>query len=155
YLDPIKKSRPNFHMLIHHHVTRVLLEGNRCVGVEVADKKGRLSEIRANQEVILAAGAVNSPQLLMHSGIGPADHLQEIGIECKVELPVGENLHDHAFFPLTYNSTLSNNKSTAGHIMKGLFKEYLGGGGSFLQKSMFENVGFVNSGFEDVDAPDL
>lgn len=155
YLDPIKDTRKNFHMLIHHEVTRVLLEGNRCVGVEVADNKGNLTEIRANQEVILAAGAVNSPLLLMHSGIGPAKHLQDVGIECKIDLPVGENLHDHAFFPLTYNSTLSNNSSTAGHIMKGLLKEYLGGGGSFLQKSMFENVGFVESGFETVTAPDL
>lgn len=155
YLDPIKKTRPNLQILIHHTVTRVLLEGKKAVGVEVSDKKGRLSEIRCNQEVILSAGAVNSPQILLNSGIGPAAHLKDVGIACVQDLPVGDNLHDHAFFPMTYNTPLSNHKSTAGHILGGIFKEYLGGGGSFMEKSMFENVAFVRSGYESVDAPDL
>ena len=147
YLDPVKNGkRPNLDIIITGMVTRVLLEGTKCVGVEVLNKQGKKEEIRCEQEVIISAGALNSPAILMHSGIGPKAHLEEVGIPCVQDLPVGENLHDHAFIPLVFNTPLSNNRSTAGYIFKGLMKEYLGGGGSFLQTSMFENVAFVRSG---------
>jgi 4-pyridoxate dehydrogenase len=75
--------------------TRILFEGPRAVGVEyVQDRQVRAA--RAGTDVIVAAGAINSPQLLMLSGIGPADHLKSVGVEAKVDLPsVGENLWDH------------------------------------------------------------
>lgn len=156
YLDPIIGKRPNFEVLLAGQVTRVLLEGTKCVGVEVADKKGNRREIRCNKEVILSAGATNSPVILMHSGIGPKEHLESTGIPCVVDLPVGRNLIDHAFFPVVFNTSLSNNRSTAGYIFKGILKEYLGGGGSFLEKSMFENVAFVQSGMNfNAGAPDM
>jgi choline dehydrogenase len=55
--------------------------------------------INASKEVIVSAGAVNSPQLLMLSGIGPCEELKALGIECIRDLPVGKNLHDHIFLP--------------------------------------------------------
>lgn len=156
YLDPIVGKRPNFDLMLTGMVTRVLLEGTTCVGVEVMDRKGKLQEIRCSKEVIISAGATNSPAILMHSGIGPKEHLAEVGIECIVDLPVGENLIDHAFFPMTFTTSLSNNRSTAGYVLKGIFQEYLGKGGSFMQKSMFENVAFVNSGMNtNPGAPDM
>ena len=75
--------------------TRLLLEGGRAVGVEFA-QNGRTRKVYAEREVILSGGAINSPQLLMLSGIGPADHLRSHGIEVAADLPgVGGNLHDH------------------------------------------------------------
>lgn len=76
-------------------VSRVLLENGRAVGVEV-DTHGRPEKLYAKREVLLSGGVINSPQLLMLSGIGDAKALQRLGIEVKTDLPgVGQNLHDH------------------------------------------------------------
>jgi choline dehydrogenase-like flavoprotein len=94
YLTP-NLGRPNLQVLTGAHATRVLLEGRRAVGVEVL-QDGHKRELRAAREVLLCAGALQSPQLLMLSGIGPAAQLQEHGITPRHELPgVGQNLHDH------------------------------------------------------------
>lgn len=74
--------------------TRVVLEGTRAAGVEY-EQGGGTHVAHADREVILSGGAFNSPQLLMLSGIGPADHLAEMGIKTVVDLPVGRNLQDH------------------------------------------------------------
>jgi choline dehydrogenase len=88
-------GRPNLTVLTGAHTTRVLIEGDRAVGVEYA-QDGRRTTVRAAQEVILAGGAVNSPQLLLLSGIGPADELRALGIPVVHDLPgVGKNLQDH------------------------------------------------------------
>ena len=93
YLRPAMK-RPNLTVLTRAHATRVLLEGTRAVGIEYI-KSGRAVEARADREVILSGGVFNSPQLLMLSGIGPAEHLRDVGVEPVVDLPVGKNLQDH------------------------------------------------------------
>ncbi len=95
YLKP-SLSRPNLRLVMHALTRRILLEGKRAVGVEYTDKAGRTVQARAAREVILSSGPVNSPKLLMLSGIGPASHLGEHGIEVVHDLPgVGDNLHDH------------------------------------------------------------
>jgi choline dehydrogenase len=87
-------SRPNLRVIGNAYARRALFEGSRCVGVE-ADVKGERHVFRAAQ-VILSSGALRSPQLLMLSGIGPAAHMRENGIEVLVDLPgVGQNLMDH------------------------------------------------------------
>src|SRR5207237_4802026 len=74
---------------------RIALDGKRAIGVEY-ERGGRVEMVRAKREVILAASALNSPKLLMLSGIGPGEHLEEIGIAPVHHLPgVGQNLHDH------------------------------------------------------------
>jgi choline dehydrogenase len=94
FLHPVL-DRPNLHVETRTHVHRVLLEGGRAVGL-VGERGGEPVEVRAEREVILAAGAYNSPQLLMLSGIGPAEHLAMREIEVAVDLPeVGANLQDH------------------------------------------------------------
>jgi choline dehydrogenase-like flavoprotein len=76
-------------------VERVLLKEGRAIGVQ-ARVNGRVQRVEASKEVILSGGAINSPQLLMLSGIGPAEHLREKGIHVQVDLPgVGQNLQDH------------------------------------------------------------
>ena len=94
YLKPAR-ARPNLEVRTRCFTTRILMEGTRAIGVEVVNA-GRVEKIVATREVILSGGAINSPQLLMLSGIGPADHLREQGIEVVVDLPgVGQNLQDH------------------------------------------------------------
>ncbi len=88
-------SRANLTVLTDAHATRVLFEGTRAVGVEWASGRERHSA-RAAREVILAAGALQSPQILQLSGIGPAAYLRSLGIDVVVDLPdVGEHLQDH------------------------------------------------------------
>ncbi len=94
YLDPAK-TRPNLTVLTGAHVTRVTLEGARATGVEYL-RGGALQRVRAAREVVLCGGSYNSPQLLQLSGIGPARHLESVGIETLHDLPgVGENLIEH------------------------------------------------------------
>jgi choline dehydrogenase len=97
YLHPVMK-RPNLTVITDALCTRILFEGSRAVGVEV-ERGTELTEIHADREVILSAGAYNSPQLLMLSGVGVAAELQAYGIEPRADLPVGENLQDHVHVP--------------------------------------------------------
>jgi choline dehydrogenase len=94
YLEPAR-GRPNLTVLTRAHVTRVLLEGSRAIGVEYV-RGGARHTVRAAREVVLCGGAYNSPQLLQLSGIGPARHLESVGIRVLHDLPgVGENLIEH------------------------------------------------------------
>jgi choline dehydrogenase-like flavoprotein len=93
YLRPIMK-RPNLTVHTHALAQRVLLDGTTARGVAYTHR-GANATATASREVILSGGSFNSPQLLMLSGIGPADHLRELGIGVVAALPVGENLQDH------------------------------------------------------------
>jgi choline dehydrogenase-like flavoprotein len=94
FLRPAR-NRPTLRIETHAQAEGLILEGRRAVGVRFR-QHGRLREVRARREVILAAGAIGSPQLLMLSGVGPAGHLREMGIEVVLDQPeVGANLQDH------------------------------------------------------------
>ena len=94
YLRPARR-RPNLRVLTRARATRVLLEGDRAVGIEYLSG-GERRQIRAEREVLVCAGAYQSPQLLLLSGIGPPEELREIGIGPRHPLPgVGRNLQDH------------------------------------------------------------
>jgi choline dehydrogenase-like flavoprotein len=94
YLHPVRR-RPNLNVKTHARVLRVVVENGRAVGVEVAKGRGR-EILRVSREVIISAGAINSPRLLMLSGIGPADELKALGIKPIADLRgVGGNLQDH------------------------------------------------------------
>ena len=102
YLD-----RPNLSVETGCRVESLVLNGNKVVGVKyLKNEEGDESfVVKTNNEVILSAGAFDSPKLLMLSGIGPADHLKEHGIDVKVDLPgVGQNLQDHLLMPVIFNS---------------------------------------------------
>jgi choline dehydrogenase len=94
YLHPAR-ARPNLTVLSHAHATRLLFDGNRVVGVQYL-RYGVVEQAQASTEVILCAGALRSPQLLLLSGLGPAAELRALGIEVRQDLPgVGKNLQDH------------------------------------------------------------
>ncbi|MGO1079215.1 choline dehydrogenase [Inquilinus sp. CA228] len=104
YLHPVA-HRANLHIMTGSHVERLILEGNRAVGV-VFQTDGGPTTIQACQEVILSGGAINSPHLLMVSGIGPADVLKRANISVKHELPgMGQNLQDHIDFMMQWHCT--------------------------------------------------
>jgi choline dehydrogenase len=89
------RARANLRVETNAIATRLLLEGRRCVGVRFR-QNGMERELRATREVIVSGGAINSPHLLQISGIGPAAHLQSIGVDVVHDLPgVGANLQDH------------------------------------------------------------
>ena len=95
YLAPAR-TRPNLTVITGAHATRLLMEGRQAHGVEYRRADGSVAQVRAHREVLLASGAFGSPQLLMLSGIGPADHLRRYGIAVVHDLPgVGTGLHDH------------------------------------------------------------
>jgi choline dehydrogenase len=91
----IAKRRSNLKVVTGARVERILFEGRRAVGVRY-QRNGRAEEVYASSEIVLCAGTVASPQLLMLSGVGPADHLRDLGIQVVLDIPgVGNNLHDH------------------------------------------------------------
>lgn len=96
------RDRPNLHVLPETHVVRLALEGRAARGV-VVRRNGREETIAAG-EVVLSAGAFDSPRLLMLSGIGPASELARLGIDPIADLPVGKNLIDHLLIGIVYNS---------------------------------------------------
>lgn len=102
YVRPVATAA-NLTVLTESWVHRVLLDGTRAVGVEY-ERGGEIVTAHA-ERVVLAAGAVDSPRILMLSGLGPADHLRGVGIEARVNLPgVGENLHDHLLSPVIFGT---------------------------------------------------
>lgn len=134
YLKP-SLNRPNLRLVMHALTHRVMLEGKRAVGVEYAVKGGPKAMARARREVILSAGPINSPKLLMLSGIGPGKHLQDYGITVAHDLPgVGENLHDHLEIwmqqqctqPITLNGVLNPFSKAMIGLRWLLFKDGLG-----------------------------
>ncbi|KAH8245200.1 hypothetical protein KR032_006407 [Drosophila birchii] len=96
YIQPIRATRKNLHIVTLARVTRILIDTatKAAYGVEFTHQ-GRVFRVKARKEVILSAGAFNSPQLLMLSGIGPEDNLKAIGIPIVKALPVGRRMYDH------------------------------------------------------------
>jgi choline dehydrogenase len=103
YLRPVM-GRPNLHVRTGAQVRRLELEGDRAVGVRIGGRFKREEVVRAEREVILSAGAIQSPQLLLLSGIGPADDLRSAGVEARHDLTgVGRNLQDHPFVTVLFS----------------------------------------------------
>lgn len=157
YLRP-SLERPNLTVISAGQVTRVIIENWRAVGVAYAAKKGaQESELRTSGEVLLCAGAVQSPQLLHLSGIGPADELRAKGIEVKADVPeVGGNLQDHLDVTIIHGCT---QKVTAYSTQAGLKK--IGVALNFLLRNKgagrdnFLQAGAFLKSREGLDRPDL
>ena len=154
YLHPVMK-RPNLEVVCRALVTRVLFEGTRAVGVEVA-RGDSVERVRAG-EVILCGGAINSPQLLQLSGVGSPEHLEAVGVDVVHELPgVGENLQDHLEVYVQHACTQPISVAPA---MKWRNRPWVGFRWLFFRDgpgatNHFEGGGFVRSN-EDVAYPNL
>ncbi len=149
FLNPAK-SRPNLTVRTNAHATCILLEGKRAVGVTYAKggRGGKITEVRANREVILSGGTINSPQLLQLSGIGPGGLLQSLGIEMSHELAgVGENLRDHYAprFTVRVKNAETINERARGLNMVGEAIKYVIGAKSIVNLSPSMVYGFWHS----------
>jgi len=157
YLHPVL-SRPNLTCVTGARTTRILIEDSVAVGVEYADEKTRVrTEVRARREVLLCAGAVQSPQILQLSGIGAPEALAAAGVPLVHALPgVGENLQDHLDVtlswacpqPITIYSQRKGLKTLLVGINYLLFKKGLG------RRQFLESGAFLKSR-PDLDRPDL
>jgi choline dehydrogenase-like flavoprotein len=79
YLEPIYEMRPNLHILVHSIATKIIIENDKAIGIQFT-RNSKYNNVTANKEIIISGGVINSPQLLMLSGIGPKSHLQQLGI---------------------------------------------------------------------------
>ncbi|GMR15600.1 MAG: choline dehydrogenase [Gammaproteobacteria bacterium] len=151
YLKPVLK-RPNLSVFTHALTERILVEDGMAIGVE-ASHKGNRHRLFAG-EVILCGGAINSPQLLMLSGIGPADHLRARGITIKHQLEgVGENLQDHLDICTLISSSSHDTYDKLNHALAGL--KYLFGKKGPATSNLAEAGGFVNSTLATDSRPDI
>jgi choline dehydrogenase len=150
YLD----DRPaNLEVLPKTQVARIVIENGRATGVEILTKTGR-EVIRASREVVVSGGTFGSPHLLMLSGVGPVDHLRAFGIDVVADLPVGDNLHDHLFVPMTFAMPTGIRKPTPGYFARAFIKENLRNDSTWLARSVFEVVAFVRTA-QATAIPDL
>ncbi|MFN2203206.1 MAG: GMC family oxidoreductase [Caldilineaceae bacterium] len=118
FLDPVM-DRSNLAVELNARVTRILFDGKRAVGVEYV-QGGETKQARADREVVVSAGALQSPKLLMLSGIGPASQLGKLGIDVVSDLPgVGQNLQDHVQLPVIYrtNVEIPNTTLLTGNVL--------------------------------------
>ncbi|XP_076466560.1 glucose dehydrogenase [FAD, quinone]-like [Babylonia areolata] len=150
-------GRENLDVIVKAQVTKVVIENGKAVGVEFTHK-GKTHMVRAQREVILSAGAIGSPRILMLSGVGNKKHLQEIGIPVKADLPVGENLMDHSLFavPISLNVSIGVTKERLTSIWE-VIKYYTFGKGIFSSNYGVETLAFLstNASLEKQGWPNL
>ncbi|MGH2872248.1 MAG: GMC family oxidoreductase, partial [Solirubrobacteraceae bacterium] len=149
YLHPVL-GRENLTLVTGAHVNRLTLDGGRTTGVE-ADRDGTLQQFSAEQEVIVCAGAYQSPQILLLSGIGPASELAMAGIQPIHELPVGQGLKDHPSTWITYTTDQPSLLSAETAENLGLLTTE---GRGPLTSNFAESGGFFRS-TEGLEAPDI
>jgi choline dehydrogenase len=163
-------ARPNLAVKTHAHVTKLFLDHNRAAGVAFV-QNGKSDVVRASREVILSGGTINSPQLLMRSGIGPADHLRALDIPVIADLPgVGQNLQDHLLIGVEYECTrpiglhrADNLKNLLNYLVfkKGPLTSTIAEAGGFIKtrsgidlpdvELVFAPVFYMDNGFKNPD----
>jgi len=156
FLEPVL-ARPNLHVRTRCHVSRILFEGQRATGVEVFSPGG-MSHIKARREVLLCAGAIQSPQLLMLSGIGNVDELRLHGLPVVQDLPaVGQHYQDHVAVPVlmeTHDTRSYGLSWRTAHRAAANLAQYLLWREGPLASNLFESTAFIRS-HAGADRPDL
>ncbi len=152
FLDPVR-DRPNLTVLKDAHVLRVTIKNGRATGIECVLNGKQIQTIHADREVVLSAGSIGSPHLLMLSGVGPARHLREHGIDIHLDNPdVGQNLEDH-LGGTTVTARLRDPDAVFGHVTQSFrqsLDEFESTGGGILATLQLDAGAFfsVDSGFE-------
>ena len=153
FLHPITK-RENLEVMTDTHVSRIVFDGTRASGVQI-EREGISSTIKANKEIILSAGAIESPKLLQLSGIGAADHLKHLGIDVIADRPgVGQNLREHVYVQTKYQVTHGSlNKEFAGpRLLLNVLSYFIASTGPMTHAAQ-ELLGYIKSR-EGLEHPD-
>lgn len=160
FIEPILDDRPNLTVMTHTDVLSLNIEGDRVVSVNI-EQQGQSSILTCNKEVILSAGVIASPRILLASGIGNKDELTELGIECKQHVPgVGENLQDHIDSMVTVRSNSAKSigvslKTLIPHILPAPFKYWLQRKGwwttNYVEAGGFAKTKFAETAGDDSD----
>ena len=153
----LAKERPNLKVITNALVEKVILEDKKAVGVKFS-VNGQSQEVHCQREVLVCGGAINSPQVLMLSGIGPKEHLKEKGIDVEVNLPgVGQNLQDHLDAIIQHRTNVAAGYGLAFRAIPGYIKagfQYLFGRKGMLSSNIAEAGGFDKTkyanGTEDI-----
>lgn len=150
------KGRPNLEVVTEAQTGKLLFEGKKCIGVSY-QRAGQNLEVKADREVIVSAGAVNSPHILQISGIGPAAHLQSIGVDVLHDSPgVGGNLNDHYVVRISHRikDLITINQMARGPRLLGEIAKYAFKGNGALTMGVTAAMVFSRSR-EGLSSPDL
>ena len=155
FLSPIK-DRKNLHVVKHAQVANIIInKDGKAEGVHFIIQ-GTKVMATAKKEVILSAGAINSPQILMLSGVGPKAHLKKFSIKCKKDLPVGKNLQDHAIVYVPFKFHKSQAQPIAADELYDEIYMYLRHKvGKFSHHGTTDLVGFINTVNKTAQFPDI
>ncbi|XP_031767166.2 glucose dehydrogenase [FAD, quinone]-like [Galleria mellonella] len=161
YIRPIRHRRPNLHIVTEAFVTKIMIDPftKTAYGVQYV-KNGIIYNVRSRKEVILSSGSLNSPKVLMLSGVGPKHHLESLNIPVYSDLRVGENLQDHVTTDALIIS-LSNKTSTAvsgNQLMQEVYNYYHQfpkKNGPLASTSTLSGTAFIKTEFAEQDAPDI
>lgn len=154
FIQPIRK-RANLTVVSDTHALRLLFDGTRASGVRLRDKAGE-RDVLCGREIILSAGAIETPKLLQVSGVGPRDLLGSLGIEVVAEAPnVGKNLIEHRYLSIQHRSRApSQNEKLRGPAMLGSLLAYLFTGKGPMTRGAYEGGGFIKTD-PALDHPDI
>ncbi|XP_062528939.1 glucose dehydrogenase [FAD, quinone] [Bombyx mori] len=156
FLSPIR-NRNNLHVIKNTLATKIIFkENSNAVSGIMLNNNGKEFMVNVNKELILSAGAINSPHLLMLSGIGPQEHLLEQNITVKMDLAVGENLQDHVFVPLLYTAPAKESDDiTMSLVVNNFFDYMVNKEGILCDTSPHRIIAFVNTTDSTGTSPDL
>lgn len=153
FIDPVK-DRPNLTLLTNSYAIKIEIdpESKRATGVLFA-RGNKLYRVKANLEVIVCAGAFQSPHLLMHSGIGPSSHLESLGIPVILDLEVGTTLRDQSQY---YGLVFSSNVSVPKYTQQQQIRMFVDGNGPLAINGPNEGLGFIQTSYETIpNYPDI
>lgn len=156
------RNRVNLHVIKNAYVTKILFDNKNQANMVEFQLKNKLYTVRQRKEIILSAGAIGTPQILMQSGVGPEEHLKDLNIPLIANLPVGQNLQDHVcttiFFRLNKStattSTSDNPSKTNGNILTDYVNYLLNKSGSMTKSPIFHLAGFFNTIDKNAKFPD-
>lgn len=150
YLNPIN-YRKNLKILDKSYVIKIKISKRNKVEGVIFTRENKTYIARQRKEVILSAGAISSPQILMLSGIGPQKHLSDLGIRVRKNLPVGKSLLDHVTTLFIFSSNISSTQSTEQSV-----RDFLKGDGPLTRPQSFDGFGWLKTTVEQIDNyPDL
>ncbi|XP_051170539.1 glucose dehydrogenase [FAD, quinone]-like isoform X2 [Leptopilina boulardi] len=151
FLRPVRNRR-NLHIMLNATAARLIIEDNKAVGIQYY-KDGEYRAARVTKEIIVSAGAVNSPQLLLLSGVGPAEQFKSVNVELVKDLPgVGENLHNHVSYTISWNI----NQRDEYYLNWAAVTEYVSNQKGIMGSTgMAQITGIIPSRYTTNDHPDI